>query len=65
VTIDPTPDPVNYYLLGMANAKTSHFDDAAAAYNKCAAMTGAMQETCKKSAEEAKKLGATQLSAPK
>jgi len=65
VTIDPTPDPVNYYLLGLANAKTSHFDDSVAAYNKCAAVVGAMQETCKKSAEEAKKLGATQLSAPK
>jgi tetratricopeptide (TPR) repeat protein len=65
VAIDPTPDPVNYYLLGMANAKTSHFDDSAAAYNKCAASVGAMQETCKKGAEEAKKLGATQLSAPK
>ena len=65
VTIDPTPDPVNYYLLGMANAKTSHFDDSAAAYNKCAAIAGAMQETCKKGAEEVKKLGATQLSAPK
>jgi tetratricopeptide (TPR) repeat protein len=65
VTIDPTPDPVNYYLLGMANMKTSHFEDAATAYNKCAATAGAMQETCKKGAEEAKKLGATQLSAPK
>lgn len=65
VTIDPTPDPVNYYLLGMAEIKTSHFDDAVTAYNKCAAMPGAMQETCKKGAEEAKKLGATQLSAPK
>jgi tetratricopeptide (TPR) repeat protein len=65
VTIDPTPDPVNYYLLGMAEIKTSHFDDAVTAYNKCAAMGGAMQETCKKGAEEAKKLGATQLSAPK
>jgi tetratricopeptide (TPR) repeat protein len=65
VTMDPTPDPVNYYLLGMANVKTSHFDDSVAAYNKCAAIAGAMQETCKKGAEEAKKLGATQLSAPK
>ena len=65
VTIDPTPDPVNYYLLGMANAKTSHFDDSIAAYNKCAATAGAMQETCKKGAEESKKLGGTQLSAPK
>jgi tetratricopeptide (TPR) repeat protein len=65
VTIDPSPDPVNYYLLGMANAKTSHFDDSVTAYNKCAATAGAMQETCKKGAEESKKLGATQLSAPK
>ena len=65
VTIDPNPDPVNYYLLGTANAKASHFDDSVAAYNKCAAIVGSMQETCKKGAEEAKKLAATQLSAPK
>jgi len=42
VKIDPNPDPVNYYLLGMANKTTSHFDDAVAAFNKCAAMTGAL-----------------------
>jgi tetratricopeptide (TPR) repeat protein len=65
VTLDPTPDPVNYYLLGMANAKASHFDDSATAYNKCAAIVGTLQETCKKGAEEAKKLAGTQLSAPK
>jgi tetratricopeptide (TPR) repeat protein len=65
VTLDPNPDPVNYYLLGMANAKASHFDDSVAAYTKCAAIVGAMQETCKKGAEEAKKLATTQLSAPK
>jgi Tfp pilus assembly protein PilF len=65
VTIDPNPDPVNYYLLGMANAKTSHFDDATAAYTKCGALVSSMQETCKKSAEETKKLAGTQLSAPK
>jgi tetratricopeptide (TPR) repeat protein len=65
VKIDPTPDPVNYYLLGLANLKTSHFEDAAAAYTKCAAATGAMQQTCQKGAEEAKKLASTELSAPK
>src|SRR5256885_6951690 len=43
VKIDPNPDPVNYYLLGMANKMTSHFDDAVAAFNKCAVMTGPMQ----------------------
>jgi tetratricopeptide (TPR) repeat protein len=65
VKVDPNPDPVNYYLLGVANKQTSHFEDAVAAFNKCAAMPGAMQTTCKSGAEEAKKLGETQLSAPK
>jgi tetratricopeptide (TPR) repeat protein len=65
VKIDPSPDPVNYYLLGMANQKTSHFDDAATAFTKCASMPGSLQATCKGGAEEAKKLGATQMSAPK
>jgi tetratricopeptide (TPR) repeat protein len=63
--IDPTPDPVNYYLLGMANKSASHFDDAVAAFNKCGALGGQMQAACKKEAEDAKKLGSTQLSAPK
>lgn len=65
VKLDPVPDPVNYYLLAMANQKTSHFEDAVAAFNKCAAIPGAMQGTCKSGAEEAKKLSATQLSTPK
>jgi len=63
--IDPSPDPVNYYLLGMAHKSASHFDDAVAAFNKCAAMPGSMQAACKSGAEDAKKLGSTQLSAPK
>ena len=65
VKIDPTPDPVNFYLLGMANKATSHFDDAVAAFNKCAAMAGPMQGTCKAQSEDAKKKSATELSAPK
>jgi tetratricopeptide (TPR) repeat protein len=65
VKIDPKPDPVNYYLLGVANKNTSHFDDAVAAFNQCAAMPGVMQATCKSNAEDAKKRAATELSAPK
>jgi len=65
VRIDPQPDPVNYYLLAYCNQKTSHFDDAVAAYTKCAAIPSGMQATCSQGAEEAKKLAATQLSAPK
>ena len=59
------PDPVDYYVLGVANEKTSHFQDAVAAFTKCAAIPGGMQATCTQNVEEAKKLSATQLSAPK
>jgi len=65
VKIDPTPDAVNYYLLGISNQKASHFDDAVAAFTKCAAIPGGLQATCKGNIDEAKKLAATQLSAPK
>jgi tetratricopeptide (TPR) repeat protein len=65
VKIDPTPDFVNYYLLGLANLRTLHFEDAAAAYTKCAATPGQMQQACQKGAEEAKKRASTELSAPK
>jgi tetratricopeptide (TPR) repeat protein len=65
IKIDPNPDPVNYYLLGMANKAASHFDDAITAFNKCVAMGGPMQGSCKSQAEDAKKLSTTQLSAPK
>jgi tetratricopeptide (TPR) repeat protein len=60
----PDPDPVNYYLLGVADKQTSHFEAAAAAFSKCAAMPSSLQATCKSNAEDAKKQGSTQLSAP-
>ena len=65
VKVDPNPDPVNYYLLGMANKSTSHFDDAVTAFNKCAIMPGQMQAVCKAQAEDTKKKSTTELSAPK
>src|SRR5215831_12258152 len=65
VKVDPNPDPVNYYLLGMANKSTSHFDDAVTAFNKCAALAGPMQSACKTQADETKKKSSTELSAPK
>lgn len=66
IKLDPNPaaDPVNFYLLGIANEKTSHFDAAAAAFTKCAGIPGTLQETCKGSATEAKKQASTQMSAP-
>jgi predicted Zn-dependent protease len=60
----PQPDPVNYYLLGLANDKTSHFAAAATAFTQCAAIQSSLQPTCKNLADESKKHGESQLSAP-
>ena len=65
VKVDPNPDPVNYYLLGVANKNTSHFDDAITAFNKCASSPGQMQPVCKAQADDTKKKSSTELSAPK
>jgi len=58
--LDTKKDPVNYYLLGVANQNSSHFSEAAAAFARCAEFPGNMQETCKSGAEEAKKRASTQ-----
>ncbi|HKV22960.1 MAG TPA: tetratricopeptide repeat protein [Candidatus Acidoferrum sp.] len=64
--VDPGPgfDPVNYYVLGISEEKTSHFAAAESAFEKCATAPGGLQATCKNGAAEAKKLSQTQLSAP-
>src|SRR5208337_4414262 len=59
VKLDPNPDPVNYYLLGISNEKASHLDDATAAFTKCANIPGGMETTCKAGIEEVKKLATT------
>jgi tetratricopeptide (TPR) repeat protein len=65
VKLDPKADPVNYYVLGVAHQNASHFEEAAAAFSKCAELRGGMQATCKDNAEKAKKLAAPQASTPK
>jgi tetratricopeptide (TPR) repeat protein len=65
VKLDPRSDPVNYYVLGVANHNMSHFGEAAAAFSKCAEFQGSMQATCKDSAEKDKAKAAAQTSAPK
>lgn len=65
IKLDPVPDPVNWFILGVVNQNTSHFDDAARAFGKCALIPWKLQDTCKTKSEEAKKLAATRLSAPK
>jgi tetratricopeptide (TPR) repeat protein len=62
---EPTPDPVNLYLLGLANQRAAHYDDAVVAFNKCAEQTSNLQATCRNGADESKKQASTQLSTPK
>ena len=63
--LDPVADPVNWFILGVVDQNTSHFDDATFAFGKCASIPGKLQDTCKTRSEEAKKLAATKLSVPK
>lgn len=58
---DHERDPANLYLLGFANETASHFAEAAAAFHRCAAIPGNMQDTCKKAEAEARKHATPQL----
>jgi tetratricopeptide (TPR) repeat protein len=63
VRLDSSPDPVDYYVLGVANQRTSHFTDAIAAFDKCAASPGQLQTNCKNLSAETKKTAANSLEA--
>lgn len=65
VKLAPRSDPTNYYVLGVARHNMSHFDEAAAAFRKCAEFQGSLQATCKDSAEKDKATAATQTTSPK
>jgi tetratricopeptide (TPR) repeat protein len=59
VQLSANPDPVDYYVLGAANMATSHFNEAAQAYEKCAA-AGPMVTQCKTHEEDARKRATAQ-----
>jgi tetratricopeptide (TPR) repeat protein len=59
-----TADPTDYYVLGLVYMNRKHYPDAAGAFGHCTT-SGPLQERCKQHMENAKKLAATQLSAPK
>ena len=54
VQLATSPDPVDYYLLGNADAQASYMNGAIAAYDKCAA-TGPLTTQCKAREEAVKK----------
>ena len=60
VQLASNPDPVDYYLLGNADVQGSYFNDAVAAYDKCAA-SGPLMAQCKSRSESAKHDAATKM----
>ena len=54
-TILNATDQTNFYLLGMAEANTKRFGEAAEAFSKCAALAGNLQAPCTAAAADAKK----------
>src|SRR3984885_14341414 len=54
VALATSPDPVDYYLLGNADAQASYMNGAIAAYDKCA-VTGPLVTQCKAREEAMKK----------
>jgi tetratricopeptide (TPR) repeat protein len=61
VQLSSTPDPVDYFLLGNADVQASYYNDAVAAYEKCAA-SGPLVAQCKAREESAKKDATTKIS---
>ena len=64
VELSSTPDPVDFYLLGIANQLTSHYSDAISSFTKCSA-AGPLQAQCKAGLDDAKKKSQNSLEAPK
>jgi tetratricopeptide (TPR) repeat protein len=55
VQLANNPDQVDYYILGAADERSSHFDDAIAAFGKCAEKEGGVQDRCKTAIDDTKK----------
>jgi tetratricopeptide (TPR) repeat protein len=57
----PTPDPTDYYVLGVDLNNLKRFPEAADAFNHCSQIAGPLQDRCKQNADTARK----QASQPK
>jgi len=55
VALASNEDPTNYYVLGVANQNAGHFEKAAVAFEKCAAVKSNLQGPCTTGAEQSKK----------
>jgi tetratricopeptide (TPR) repeat protein len=58
IQIDPTADPVDYYILGVGLNHLKRYSEAADAFQKCSQMPGPVQDRCTKGLADAKKQAA-------
>lgn len=52
---ETTPDPTDYFILGLDLQSLNRFGEAADAFNRCGQIPGALQDRCKQSGDAAKK----------
>lgn len=62
---NPSPDPTELYVLGLALNNLQKYADAAKAFDGCAQITSTLQDRCKQDATDAKSKAANQLQPPK
>lgn len=60
-----SPDPTDYYVMGLCLTHLSRFTDAIDSFQKCGQIPGSLQDRCKQMVEQTKKQAATSLEAPK
>ena len=65
VKLDPTPDSVDLYILGVSLSQLKRYPEAADTFKQCASIPGAVQDRCRQREGEAKKLAAAQPAPPK
>ncbi len=53
-----TPDPTDFYVMGIELQALNRFGDASDAFQKCAQVPGGLADRCKQKADETKKLAA-------
>lgn len=62
--VSSSPDPVDFYLLGIVLQVSKRFEESAAAFGSCAEMPSQLQETCKQNQAVAKKQAEAKPAAP-
>lgn len=55
-----SPDPTDFYVMGLELQQIKRFDEAAQAYEKCSQIQSGLQPRCKQGMEQAKKMAASQ-----